>query len=255
MKTFNKLCLSAFTLLAILLISASSQAQTSLELDWSGGPYIDFKNNNVDYDARLRLVSDGELRLQGSSFHVWDSNLATRHGIHFTQGATGQHEWYFHTSPASHAKDHLFFGNRTSTTAGWSWVAAIKRSHFWSKKIAISGDWSTARVPAGYRLSVDGKIMAEEVHVQNSAYWPDFVFDEDYDLLSLDATESFIKENHHLPGIPSAAEVEAEGFDLAHMNKLLLQKIEELTLHAIDQERRLEQQQAQIEQLIQAKLK
>ena len=92
-----------------------------------------------------------------------------------------------------------------------------------------------------YKLNVNGAIRSKEV-VCESAPWPDYVFEEDYDLKSLDEVESFIREEGHLPNMPSAKEVEANGVALAKMNALLLEKIEELTLHAIDQNNRIASQ-------------
>ncbi|HRW22318.1 MAG TPA: hypothetical protein P5509_10105, partial [Bacteroidales bacterium] len=68
----------------------------------------------------------------------------------------------------------------------------------------------------------------------------DYVFDDEYQLMSLDELSEFIKTNKHLPNIPSEAEVMKEGnFDLGEMNKILLEKIEELTLYILQQEERI----------------
>lgn len=87
--------------------------------------------------------------------------------------------------------------------------------------------------PKGYKLAVNGSVRAKEIKVEN-ANWPDYVFAKSYPLRSLLETEKHIKEKGHLPGIPSAAEVKANGIDLGEMNAKLLQKIEELTLHMIE---------------------
>ena len=83
------------------------------------------------------------------------------------------------------------------------------------------------------KLTVKGAIHAEEVTVDLSVPGPDYVFEEDYDLLTLEETEQYIKANKHLPEIPSAEEMEERGVDLLKMNMLLLKKVEELTLHLI----------------------
>lgn len=81
-------------------------------------------------------------------------------------------------------------------------------------------------------LSVNGKIITKEVEVTLSAF-PDYVFGEDYQLSPLSDVEKFIRENKHLPGIPSANEVIANGLSLGEMNVKLMEKIEELTLYVI----------------------
>lgn len=100
-------------------------------------------------------------------------------------------------------------------------------------------------------LTVKGKIHTQEVIVDlNGAVAPDYVFKNyytgksilkpDYQFLSLKEIENFIIENYHLPGLPSAKEIEKEGLSLKKMNLLLLEKIEELTLFAIEQQKEIE---------------
>ena len=89
------------------------------------------------------------------------------------------------------------------------------------------------------KLEVNGTIRSKEVKVEASP-WPDYVFEKDYELRSLEETEAYIQKNKHLPEIPSANEIEANGLALGEMNRLLLQKIEELTLHIIEQEKRIQ---------------
>lgn len=95
------------------------------------------------------------------------------------------------------------------------------------------------------RLSVDGNaivsgsIRTTEIKVE--AQPADFVFEQDYYLRPLGEVESYILENKHLPDIPSAAQMEADGVNLAEMNKLLLQKIEELTLYMIKQQKEIDE--------------
>ena len=92
---------------------------------------------------------------------------------------------------------------------------------------------------AGYLLSVNGKIMAEEVRVELDATWPDYVFEEHYNLFPLSQLEKFILINKHLPNIPSASQVKEQGLNLGDMNRLLLEKIEELTLYIIQQDKKI----------------
>lgn len=103
-------------------------------------------------------------------------------------------------------------------------------------------------VNTSYKLLVDGAVYAEKVKVQLSEEWADYVFDEDYELRSLEEVETYTKEHHHLPGVPSAAEVAEEGIDLGAMNAKLLEKIEELTLYIIEQEKRLQALEAKVAQ-------
>ncbi|NML37398.1 hypothetical protein HHL17_09335 [Chitinophaga sp. G-6-1-13] len=100
------------------------------------------------------------------------------------------------------------------------------------------------------KLAVNGDIFAKRVRVtQNAADWPDYVFHPAYQLLSLDSTAAFINANRHLPGIPSAQQINENGLDLGEMNRLLLQKVEELTLHMIEAQAENKALKARVEQL------
>lgn len=96
------------------------------------------------------------------------------------------------------------------------------------------------------KLAVNGNILAKEVKVKTDISVPDYVFEPDYELPSLAEVEAYVKEYKHLPEIPSAADIERDGLDLAEMNLLLLKKVEELTLHLIDLNRTNELQNKEI---------
>ncbi len=86
------------------------------------------------------------------------------------------------------------------------------------------------------KLTVNGTIHAKEVKVDLNGFTvPDFVFEEDYNLPPLKETEKYIQTNKHLPEVPSANEMEANGINLKELNLKLLQKVEELTLYLIEQ--------------------
>ena len=103
-------------------------------------------------------------------------------------------------------------------------------------------------VPEGYMLAVDGKVIAKEIRVQADP-WPDYVFKNDYSLPALPELESQIRAAGHLPGIPSAEEVNAEGIELGDMNRRLLEKVEELTLYLIEQDKQIRALQEDVREL------
>lgn len=96
-------------------------------------------------------------------------------------------------------------------------------------------------------LTADGKWWCQGVVVKHVPFWGDFVFDDDYDLKPLSEVEAYINENHHLPEIPSAAEVAENGIGVEEMLRLLTIKVEELTLHAIEQEKEITALKAQVD--------
>jgi hypothetical protein len=100
---------------------------------------------------------------------------------------------------------------------------------------------------SNYSLDVNGTIHANEVKVCNVPGC-DFVFDKNYNLMPLDSLSSYLKCNHHLPGIASANEMAEEGsISLGEMDKQLLQKVEELTLYTIQQKDKAKAQDEKIE--------
>ncbi len=102
-----------------------------------------------------------------------------------------------------------------------------------------------------YKLYVNGGIVSTEMWVKITDNWSDFVFGDNYRLRPLSEVEEFINDNGHLPEIPSAEQVAEEGINMGQMDAKLLQKIEELTLYMIEQEKRIESQNAKIESLSQ----
>jgi hypothetical protein len=101
----------------------------------------------------------------------------------------------------------------------------------------------------GYKLAVGGKAIAEEVVVKLQANWPDYVFEKDYKLPSFSELELFIKQNKHLPGMPTAVEVKDQGIAVGEMNALLLKKVEELTLYILEQQKMIAAQEQRIHKL------
>ena len=102
-----------------------------------------------------------------------------------------------------------------------------------------------------YRLSVKGKVRAEEVKVYNT--WADYVFSPAYELPSLKQVESYIAQNGHLPNVPSAKEITEKGLPLGEMAKIQQEKIEELTLYLIQQNKEIEELKSQVKLLLAAK--
>ena len=127
-------------------------------------------------------------------------------------------------------------------------------------KFQTNGDWQNDKMvilPNGnvgigtetpdpnFKLSVNGAIRSKEVKVETN--WSDFVFYDDYKLPTLQEVETHIKEKGHLKDIPSAKEVEKNGIFLGEMDSKLLQKIEELTLYTIQQQKEIKQQNLKLE--------
>jgi hypothetical protein len=123
-------------------------------------------------------------------------------------------------------------------------------------KVAIGGNSTTAfgTIPttvggvniSGYTLFVKGGLLTEEIRVALPTTWADYVFAKDYDLKPLSEVEEFIAQNNHLPNVPSAAQIKEEGINVAQMARIQQEKIEELTLYIIAQNKRIEALEAKM---------
>ncbi|PWV56691.1 hypothetical protein [Chitinophaga sp. S165] len=127
-----------------------------------------------------------------------------------------------------------------TTTGGWEFYnSQLGRSVMFIKQ--STGFVGIGTTDPKARLAVNGDIYARAVKVTPDN-WPDFVFESSYELPSLQELEQFITLHRHLPGIPSAKEVSEQGLDLGQNEARLLQKIEEMTLYLIEQNKKIASQ-------------
>jgi hypothetical protein len=150
---------------------------------------------------------------------------------------------------SDNASDRLVIGT------GYGGKAVIGSHNYnlnsWGGDLLINpsgGNVAIGTTAARERLSVNGKIRAQEIKVEASN-WPDYVFKKEYQLTPLSEIEKYINTNGHLPDIPSALEVQQEGIALGALNNTLVKKIEELTLHLIEQQKQLTEQAKLIREL------
>ncbi|RDI09810.1 hypothetical protein [Flavobacterium sp. AG291] len=118
-------------------------------------------------------------------------------------------------------------------------------------KVRIGLGANDLKTPDGYKLFVEQGILTEKVKVAVAGQvdWADYVFAPDYKLMPLEEVEQFTKENNHLPNVPSASEMVNNGLDVAKMDAKLLEKIEELTLYLIEQNKQIDVLKAEISSL------
>jgi hypothetical protein len=144
----------------------------------------------------------------------------------------------------------LYIDPTVTSAANWTSLEVTNGSSVFLGNVGIGTTAPcTTSAPAGCKMSVNGAIQAKEVVVNTG--WSDYVFDPGFRPAPLTEVEKYIAENHHLPGIPSAQEVAQNGVSVGEMQAKLLAKIEELTLHMIEMEKRssqLEQRNADLEQ-------
>jgi hypothetical protein len=152
----------------------------------------------------------------------------------------GQFRWY--TSP----NNSLYKDNALYQLRGWDEGSNTENTILTATG---SGSVGIGTINPQNKLDVNGTIHSKQVNVDLTG-WSDYVFNKDYPLPTLTETEAYIAQNHHLAEIPSANEVAKNGLDLGEMNKLLLKKVEELTLYLIEKDKQVNAQQKQIDFLI-----
>ncbi len=99
-----------------------------------------------------------------------------------------------------------------------------------------------------FKVDGAGNIRARKLELDLQSEWPDYVFKDNYELKSLEEVETYVKANNHLPDVPSEKEVRENGIDVAEMDGVLLQKIEELTLYIIEQNKTIKSQQKELKE-------
>mgnify|MGYP003642602027 CR=1 FL=1 len=138
----------------------------------------------------------------------------------------------------SNASGRMYLQTRYLSQGAWHWKNNLVL-------LSSGGVGIGTEVTGSHKLAVDGSIGAREIKVE-VGNWSDFVFYEDYNLPTLTEVETHIRENGHLQDIPSAVEVEKTGINLGEMNAKLLQKIEELMLYTIQQQKEIDKLKSDI---------
>lgn len=199
------------------------------------GNSLQFWNYNKDqtnYGAKLILADNGNIGIGRSpnakltvNISAPDSNGGIKmYGYTYPSDASYWSESHFAMQYNGHFKN---------------FISSIGDSYFNGGNVGIGTENPKDK------LSVNGNIRSKEVKVEATG-WPDYVFEDDYKITSLESLEKFIKINKHLPEVPSAKEISDNGLELGEMNKTLMKKVEELTLYLIEQNKALLDQKAQI---------
>lgn len=201
--------------------------QTDTRTWWERDPTTDVQSWGTAANTYL-TIKQGNLGL-GTVTPATQLHIAATAGPVLTLDKTGVQAWRLDVSQNSDFR---------------LWNASVGTAPLTVQALGNVGIGTTD--PRGYKLAVNGSVIATSVTVKSAANWPDYVFQKDYQLPSLQEVKAFIDQNQHLPGIPSAQQIVKEGLDLGEMNKLLMKKVEELTLYVIHQEEEIKKLQAAV---------
>jgi len=202
-------------------LSVTANNETTVDLSWSGATDDTGITNYKVYKDGTLEVTLGNV----TSYQATGLTASTSYDFTVTALDTAANESTT-SNVVSVTTDSGSGGGSTGSV--WSESGSVAS---YSGSVAIG----TSTVPSGYKLAVDGHIRTREIRVDQDT-WPDYVFSGDYELMSLEKLKKYIDEHGHLPNIPSAREVETNGMELGRMDRLLLEKIEELTLQIINLE-------------------
>lgn len=234
----RKLKITAFILIAVTIFIGSSQLNISKAIvgQWSAtSSTLFYTDGNV---AIGNSIANAPLHLAGTD--------TTIDKILLKIGNIPERSWYFTAGKYGNAQrgDYaLVIGQDTYTdcTACKGDIQFKPGKNF----IISQGNVGIGDSNPAYKLSVNGTIRAKEIRVNSN--WADYVFEDDYKLIDINSLENYIVQNNHLPNVPSAQTVESEGLDVSEMQKIQMEKIEELTLYIIELNKRIEELEAKVE--------
>lgn len=204
----------------MLFNDRTSNAQYGFLRAWTNNPFNPEGNYGLEVGVPPAVGGDPAKHLMFSSNHTLRMVLRNDGEI-ILNGQTH--------------KTHFFHGTNLDT-----YIRGGKNgSNIILSDVEASGKVGIGRYPTVYKLEVNGTVKANEVIVETG--WADYVFDDTFKLKPLSEVARFIKENKHLPDIPSAEEIQQNGAKLSELTTKMMQKIEELTLYSIEQHNKIEQ--------------
>ena len=188
---------------------------------------------NQSISGNLNVIETSESKPGGQ-------NAPTKSVLKLSRNGTGNYSWNEHAEfRIGHGGNSVFGSKLDLYINGGTNTTSVPDQHVMTWN--YDGSVGIGTTNPDSKLTVAGKIHAQEVKVtMNAGQVPDYVFANDYKLKSLQEVEEYIKQNSHLPEIPSATEIEKNGLMLAEMNLSLLKKIEEMTLYMIEMRREIE---------------
>ncbi|MEX6688850.1 hypothetical protein QTN47_15185 [Danxiaibacter flavus] len=252
--------------------------QNGMQINSGASPGINFSQNNVTAGSIFTNVNDlnidakvvnplispatatpGNLLLQVNRTGALNLKLFTGNvGIGTAtpttklQVGTGDASWGI-----THSSSTVKVGTYIGSSGGWLATSTNSNLYFATNllngnnyaqlTLLTNGNFGVGTINPQFKLDVCGTIRAKEVLVETG--WCDYVFDKDYILKPLDEVKDFIEENKHLPDVPSATDVAANGVRVAEMDSIMIKKIEELTLYVIQQNKQIKDQNKQIQEL------
>jgi len=220
-------------------------------------------NTGVSSIYGINLVTDAGLRASGNTITSYYGVKSVFNGSSATSSiATGISNYGLYgqvinsTAVGEVSKSYGVYGNVATVSSATAYggyftatggatnygVYSAAGINYFSDNVSIG----IAAVPTGYKLAVNGSVIANSVTTKATINWPDYVFKAGYKLPPLNDIKLYVKKNHHLPDLPSAQDIEKNGLNLGELDKQMVKKVEELTLYIVDQDNKVKQQKETI---------
>jgi hypothetical protein len=215
---------------------------------WSDWITLLDSKNDVESSGSLRLTGGGIHYIKNGFFGLGTSDPQCN--FHIEGSTNGELNFLIKNTYGSGARTYLTSMPGKSLIQTDRDFAISTNGGGWSDKFYLTNDGNVGIgtiVPGSYRLNVNGKIRANEIVVNTTG--ADFVFEPTYKLRSLAELEAFIKKYKHLPDIAPAKEMQENGISAGEMQAKLLQKVEELTIYLIEQNKRIVELEKQLGEL------
>lgn len=232
--------------------TANENQRAALQVDQDNGDFEGWVYSNSSWVQWLQVNrANGNVGIGTTSpnapFHIKSSGYGSHFSIETDLGGHGDLQWFQGGNSTSNQRAALQVDESNGDFEGW-----VYGNNTWTQWLQVKRNSGQVGIGTAnmstHQLAVEGTVGAREIVVEANV-WPDFVFTSQYDLPTLEAVEEHINENGHLPEIPNEKEVLKNGIHVGEMNTKLLQKIEELTLYLIEQNKELKVANRKIEAL------
>jgi hypothetical protein len=245
--------------LGTLGTTISKQLHTYQAANWTGYAAIESRGlyggaayaNSIDFATCTRVKMEPDQYTGGLLLGYSDTDWPVR--SNYTAAVIKAQYVGTGINSPNQRKFDIVFGINTTGTGTLSFDPVekmrIKDNGIVNVTKAITINTNLLPSTGNYRLAVGGDIIAEKIVITTLPNWPDYVFKKNYTLTPLSKVEEFIEKNGHLPNVPSAAEVKKDGIELGVMNAKLLEKVEELTLHLINQQKQIDELKNEVKNL------
>jgi trimeric autotransporter adhesin len=207
-------------------------------------------------DSQNLSISGNTISISnGNSITIPNTNIVAGNNVAISGNGSASNPYQISSTDTSiYANNGII---NQATTVNSNRIVDLNNSNLWfntttsstNGKLYVGSNPNYINSTGNYKLFVEGGIMTEKIKValRNTNNWADYVFEKDYKLLSLDEVENFVIKNKHLPGIQSAKDLAENGIDVVEMQSKQMEKIEELTLYIIDQNKKLQKQNDEIQ--------